>query len=159
MGSARAAPQPAYTTSRRRFAHSHCAACGVALPGRWEDEIVGPARRGHACAYSDMRECPGRCGAPIVRRLPDGAPLNLNLTPHRCPGDDPEAGYLADLEAGVEAGVWPWVEGKRRRAAQAEARERDAEAERYAAWVAYRRARGIPDAGEAEVPPGRERPV
>ena len=62
-----------------------------------------------------MVECPQVCGLPIVRRLPDGAPLNLNLTPHRCPGPDPEEGYLADLEAGIALGAWPWYPAQSRR--------------------------------------------
>ena len=63
-----------------------------------------------------------------------------------------EAGFLADLEDGVALGAWPWYPQQRRRREEAEARERDREAALYADWVAFRTARGIPDAGEGELP-------
>jgi hypothetical protein len=98
-----------------------------------------------------MVECPG-CRQPIMRRLPDGAPFNLNVTVHDCSGDDAEAGYQADLAEGITTGAWPWYWRERREREAAEERERDEEADRYAEWVAFRRAVGIPDAGEAGLP-------
>jgi hypothetical protein len=148
-----AAPRTFYAASRLRphhagpifLGHTHCGRCGAPERPRRVVDVIGP-RPAHACAYSDMRECPLGCGAPIMRRLPDGAPFNLNLTPHWCPGPDPEDGPAL--------GYWPWYPAQRRRREEAEASERDREAEEYAAWVRYRTAMGIPDAGEGELPPG-----
>jgi hypothetical protein len=93
---------------------------------------------------------------PIVRRLPDGAPLNLNLSPHRCPTPGSEEDYQAAEEAGMALGCWPWYPAQRRRREEAEARERDLEAALYADWVAFRRANGIPDSSEGGWLPDRE---
>ena len=154
MPQTRAAPATAYRTAERRYAgHTHCARCGAPEPPRRVADVTGPRPR-HQCAFGDMVECPG-CQAPIVRRLPDGAPLNMDLSPHRCPQPDPaagEAGYQADLEAGVALGYWPWYPAQRRRREEAEARDRDREADEYAAWVRYRTLMGLPDAGEGELP-------
>jgi hypothetical protein len=105
----------------------------------------------HACAFGDLVECPG-CRAPIVRRIPDGRALNMDLTPHDCPRGDDEADYQAALLKGREEGVWPWYAAQRRRREEAEARERDLEAAMYAEWVDFRTRYGIPDAGEAALP-------
>jgi hypothetical protein len=112
-------------------------------------EVTGLRDR-HSCSYGDLVECPG-CRRPIVRRLPDGRALNMDLSLHRCPDDD-ERGYQADLAEGIVTGRWPWYERQRRAREEAEARERDEEADQYEAWLRYRRAMGIPDAGEGELP-------
>lgn len=169
------APHAGYPTERRRLGHSHCGRCGVSLPGPRELDVTAGWRPRHTCAYSDMTECPG-CLRPIVRRVPDGRPLDMNLAPHRCPAvpeDDEEA---ARWRAAVERGYWAgaparWAahqdvvrcqiesqnaEDERLEAQrQAVADERDLEADLYADWVAFRTAYGIPDAGEAGLPEDR----
>ena len=151
MDQAPAAPRTFYAPDRLSprhagplyVGHTHCRACGAPERPRRAVEVLGP-RPVHRCAYGPLTECPQGCGAPIMRRLPDGALFDLDLTPHRCAGPDPEAG--------TAPGAWPWYPAERRRREEAAARERDVEARMYAEWVAFRRANGIPDAGEGELP-------
>lgn len=72
----------------------------------------------------DMVECPGGCGKPIVRRRWDRAPLNLDLTPHRCLGPvrDEEDAYQRDLAEAAALGVWPWARRDWERHQEAERR-------------------------------------
>jgi len=172
-------PSASYASPRRRqLEHTHCPHCGAPERPRRVIDVTGP-RRQHSCAFSDMVECPG-CLRPIVRRLPDGAPLDINLRPHRCPtapeDDDEAAHWLAAVERGYWSGAparWAAhqqevrrqieaqnvederLEAQRWAATDAAAEARDLEASHYADWVAFRTANGIPDAGEAGLPEAR----
>lgn len=87
-----------------------------------------------------MVECPGGCGKPITRRW-DGLPLDLTLTPHRCPGPvrDADDAYRRDLAEAIELGVWPWSRrdwerhqaAERERIATQDAEDERLEAERW----------------------------